>query len=327
MNVILGVDVGATTIAAGLVTRAGDVVHSAQRPTHAEGAGTAVKTMLQLIEEQLAEAERRGARVEGVGVGLPGVVDPANGSMLVAPANGVPEFHHVPITEEVRRVTNLPAFVENDGNALALGEWTFGAARGMHSLVLFALGTDVGGGIIVKDEIFRGAHGYGAELHSLTVKFDGEPCHCGARGCLGAYVAGRAIAAAARRQLASGAPSALAALAGGDPAAVTAAHVFDAAARGDAVADAIVRRACAALGAGIATMVGSLDPELVVVTGGVAQSLVPLVDEVLRAAAAHTLPPALPHTRIRVTAGTKRDTVRGGAAVVLYHQARNRAAR
>jgi glucokinase len=320
MNVILGVDVGATTIAAGLVTHDGEIAHSVQRPTHADGPGTAVKALLELVHEQVAEAERRRLVVDGIGVGLPGVLDLATGTMLAAAGNSVPEFERVPVAEEIQRVTGLPAFVENDANALALAEWMFGAGRGTRSLVVLVIGTDVGGGIIVERRLLRGAHGYAGEFHSLPVQLDGEPCYCGGRGCLGAYVGGRALATAAARRLAGGARSSLGALAGGDPANVTAAHVFEAAAGGDEIAGALVKRACIALGAGVAAIVASLNPEMVVITGGVAQSLVRLEDEVRRRVAAYTLAPALARTRLHVTGRTKRDTVRGGAALVLYHR-------
>jgi len=327
MKAILGLDVGATTLAAGFVTLDGHVLHAVQRPTHADGAGTAVKGLLGLVETMVAEAGRRDLTLEAVGIGLPGAIDPMLGTMLAPPCNLVPEFRDIPLVEEVQRMTGLPTFVDNDANALALAEWRFGEARGSRSLVLFAIGTEVGGGLILDGALVRGAHGFAGELHGLVVNLDGERCQCGSRGCLGSYVAGRALAGEAQRQLAAGAPSVVLALAGGDVEAVTALHVFQAAAAGDAMAGGLVDRACAALGAGIASVINSLNPDVVVVTGGVAQSLAPLADTVRRHAADYALPASFARTRIHVIGCDKRSSVRGGAAVVLHHRVSTPAAR
>jgi len=320
MNAILGLDVGATTTAAGLVTHDGDVLHAVERPTHADGAGTAVKTVLDLVETMIAEAERRGLALDGVGIGLPGVIDQATGTMLAPPYNLTRDLAEVPLAEEVHRLTGLPAFVENDANALALAEWTFGVARGSRSLVLFAIGTEVGGAILVDGALLRGAHGFAGELHHLIVNFDGALCECGARGCLGAYVAGRALGAEARRQLTAGVRSSVLELAGGAVGGVTARHVFQAAAGGDAMAHALVDRACVALAAGIGSVVGALNPDVVVIAGGVAQSLAPLADRLRAYVAGYGPALTSPTVRIHIVGGGKGASVRGGAALVLSHR-------
>jgi glucokinase len=322
-SVIMGIDVGGTTTAAGLVTADGEVRFAAERPTHGNGPGTAVKTLLGLVEEVAAEAERRQLAVEAVGLGLPGVIDRASGTMLAAPGNRVPEFVGVPIGDEIREIARAPVVVENDANALALGAWTFGPGRGADSLVLLAIGTEIGGGIIRDGELLRGAHGSAGEFHALVVNYEGERCHlCGVRGCLGLYVGGRAIAEEARRRLAAGAPSCLLDLVGGAVEAVRSEDVFRAAAAGDAMAVAIVRRACVALGAAITSIVGSLDPDVVVVTGGVARSLVALAEEIHRATGHSGLSPVLTKARIHIVDATKTQTVLGAAAAVLHERAR-----
>lgn len=321
MNAILGVDVGATTIAAGLVTHAGEVLQTVQRPTHVDGAGTVVKTLLALVEELVAVADERGLTIDGVGVGVPGVVDVERGLISVAPpGNRVRELRDVPIAEEISRITGLPAFVENDANALALAESMFGVARAARSLVLFAIGTEIGGGLVLDGHLVRGARGLAAELHNVPVKFDGARCRCGGRGCLGAYVGGRVIAEEARRRVADGTRSSVVELAGGDADAVTSRQVFQAATLGDPMARAVVDAACDALAAGIGVVIGCLDPEVVVVTGGVAQSLVPLADAMRRRVADYSMPLEIPPTRIEIVSGGKGQSVRGGAALFLYHR-------
>ena len=154
----------------------------------------------------------------------------------------------------------MPVFVDNDVNALALAEWTWGAGRGARSLVMLALGTGVGGGIILDGRLHRGQSGFGGELGHVPIDFDGPPCICGGRGCLKAYVSGTDIALRGGERL-------------GRP--VGAAEVFRLAAAGDAAADAIVEEACAALGAGLAIIVNGLNPERVLLAGSVAKSLRP----------------------------------------------------
>jgi len=322
-HAIIGVDIGATTMAAGLVTRTGDVLHAIQCPTHRDGPGTALGTLLGCVRELLAHATTRRLVVDGVGIGVAGVVDPDKGTMQPHPHNGLPELAHVSLVDEVRQVTSVPVFVDNDANALALAEWTFGVGRDAHSLVLMAIGTAIGGGIIAGDRVLRGANGSAGELHAIPIAFDGRLCFCGARGCLGAYVEGWAIAGEARERLAGGAPSSLPAMTGGDAARITPELVFQAAAAGDPLAKSIVDGVCDALGAGIAVVVNTLNPEVVVVTGGVARSLVALEAEVRQRVAAYTFARGvLATTRIHVVAGDKHQTMRGGAALVLYEASR-----
>jgi glucokinase len=318
-SAIIGIDLGATTIAAGLVTPGGEVLHALQRPTHRDGRGTALAALLGLVQELLTDARAQGRVVEGIGIGVAGIVDSRTGTMRPHPHNHLPELANVSLVEAVRAVSGLPVFVDNDANALALAEWMFGVGRGTHSLVLVAIGTAIGGGIVLADTLVRGARGAAGELHGIPVNVEGRACFCGARGCLGAYVEGRSIVAEARDRLAAGAPSSLPGLIGGDPARLTPELVFQAGLAGDPLAKAIVDGVCQSLGAAMAFIVNTLDPEVVVVTGGVARSLVPLADEVRRCAASHTVTAAaLPAARIHVIPGDKRQTVRGGAALMLY---------
>ena len=148
MTVTLGIDVGATTISGGIVTDAGEVVAVVREATAARGPGNAVGTVLAVIDELGAEADRRGLALNGVGIGLPGLVDAEKG-LMTSTMNLVPEFAHVPLAGDVRARTGLPTFVDNDVNAQALGEWTFGLGRGASSLVLLALGTAVGGSLVI----------------------------------------------------------------------------------------------------------------------------------------------------------------------------------
>jgi glucokinase len=316
-RVVIGADVGATTTAAGLVTEAGEVLSVVRVATHGRGPGTAVPALLGAIEQLVEQARRENMTLEAIGIGLAGLVDTRRG-MMVGSTNFVPEFTDLPLADRLRDTAGIPVFVDNDANALALGEWTFGVGRGSPSMALLAVGTGVGGAIIVGGKLVRGHGGCAGEFGFITVDFHGAPYRSTTPGSLNAYASGEALAFSVREAVPRGEAANVLALAGGDPGQVSAAHVFRAAATGDAFAGALVERACQALGAAIGTIINTLDPGLVVVTGGVANSLVHLETRLREFTARYAEPRALSHTRVRILTSDKSRTVLGGAALALY---------
>jgi glucokinase len=320
-EVILAVDVGGTTTTAGAVTHHGEVLLDEQAPTHRAGPDTATRTVLDLLDAIHQEARNRGWPLTGIGIGVPAVVDAARG-IVGEEAAHVLDLRGQPLGDMLSQRFAVPAFVDNDVNALALAEYSFGCGRGARSLVVLAPGTGFGAGIVLDDRLVRGAHGFGGELGHVPVKFDGRPCWCGGHGCLAVYASGRGIAEAARQRVAgTSVATTLRPQAGHDPLAITARDVFAAAAAGDALADAIIGEACQALGAMIGIIVNGLNPEIVVITGGVAAAYAPLEKRVLAAAAAYAFGRALAQTQVRIFPGDKRVTMRGAAALVLYELA------
>jgi glucokinase len=320
-RVLIGADVGATTIAAGLVSESGDVLSVVRQATHGRGRGTAAETLVAVVTELAQEARRRGLTLEGVGIGLPGLVDTRKG-MIISAGNMVPEFFGIPLASQLESALRVPVFVDNDVNALALGEWRFGAGRDVRSLALLAIGTGVGGAMIVNGQLLRGAGGSAGEFGHVPIDFRGPACVCGGRGCLCLYVAGELMARAARERIDELTPSPLITLAGGERARITAELVFAAADQGDVMARELVDAGCQALGAGIASIVNTLDPGLVIVTGGVARSFAALESDVLHAVKMYALAEPLAHTRIQIVGADKRRTVLGGAALALYELGR-----
>jgi predicted NBD/HSP70 family sugar kinase len=308
MSAIIGIDVGSTTMSGGLVTTEGEILATIQAPTPRNG--RAMNVLLEVVDRLLVDASARSLDLLGVGVGLAGLVDAEKG-MLRSSANHIPELHDLPLADRLGAHTGLAAFVDNDVNALALAESTFGLGRGASSLVVLAIGTGIGGGIILNSELVRGTSGYAGEFGHMTVNFRGPLCSvCGGRGCMAAYIDGTQLAAQARTLMAP--------RPGRDPEVITAAMVFEAAAAGDRLATRIVDEACEALAAGLGAIVNAFNPEIIVVTGGVAQSLVSLEADIVRRIAAHALGPALEQARIAIVPSDKRTTVLGGAALVLY---------
>lgn len=304
-SVAIGVDVGGTTTAGGLVTAEGVVLAHFQEPTHARGR-SALETVLDLLERLEREAAARGLAPAGIGIGVPGTVDAENG-VIGADIHYAPELARVPLAATIRERLDRPVFVDNDVNVLALGEWMFGAARGARSLVVLALGTGVGGGIIVEGRLHRGQGGYGGELGHVPINFDGRPCICGGRGCLKTYVSGTDIALQGRERLKHD---------------VAAAEVFRLALDGDPTAREIVDEVCQALGAGLAVVVNGLNPERLLLAGSVAKSLRPLESEVRARLARYAFAGAVATTRLEILSVDKDATVRGGAALVHYESQR-----
>jgi glucokinase len=317
-SAILGVDVGGTTTAVGLVTRAGEVTVDASAPTRA-GACDPVDTIVRLIAQVTESAGEWARSIAAVGVGVPGPVDAERG-IIGEPVTHVPELAGRALAAELGGHVGLPVFVDNDVNALALGEATLGAARGARSLVVLSTGTGIGAGIVLEGRLVRGAAGFGGELGHTPVNFDGPRCWCGLRGCLAFYASGRGIADIARSRVEGGARTALLDAAGGDAAGITAAMVFGAAQDGDGLAGSIVDEACQALGAMMGTIVNGLNPEVLIVTGGVVESFARLEAKILSAAGEYAFPQALAATRIAIVPGDKRSSVRGAAALALYEQ-------
>src|SRR5439155_15389301 len=187
-----------------------------------------------------------------------------------------------------------PVFVDNDVNVLALGEWMFGAGRGTRSLVVLALGTGVGGGIILEGRLHRGQGGFGGELGHVPINYDGRPCICGGRGCLKTYASGTDIAEMGSERLQRP---------------VTAAEVFALAAAGDGAAAEVVDGVCQALGAGPAVIGNGLNPERLLLAGSVAKSLRPLERQVRGWLERYAFARALATTRIEILDRDKDATV------------------
>ncbi|HEY3064863.1 MAG TPA: ROK family protein [Methylomirabilota bacterium] len=320
-DVFIGVDVGATSLSGGLVTGDGEVLQVLERRTREDGAGTTLDRILAVIAALLAEARGRGISVAGVGIGLPGIVDVDKG-MMPADVYLVPDLEKVPIAERIREATGLPVFLDNDVNALALAEHRFGAGRGVASLAVLALGTGPGGALVLNGELVRGRNGYAGEFGHMPVLLDGPPCVCGGHGCLAVFVSHPAMSRRARLAATEHPESGLCALAGGDPSAITPRIIFAAAADGDPVATALVDRACEALGAALGIILNGFNPDVVVVTGGMAAALVPLERDILRRTARYAFDRVLADTTIRIVPSSKRETVRGGAALVMYESER-----
>jgi glucokinase len=262
----IGIDVGGTRMAAGLVDRKGRMVAEAKVLTPRTGPFAVVDAIVDLADE--VSAGHKASEVAGIGVGLPAQVDFVRQSVEFStnlPLTGVD------VRSLVASKSKHPVTLDNDVHMAALGEMRFGAASGWRHFVMVTVGTGVGGAIIAEGKLYRGYRGLGGEIGHTVVELDGRPCPCGGVGHLEGYVARPAIAAAGAEYAATYKGARVAELAGGDPANVTAENVIVAAREGDAECKRILAHAAHTLGRGLVGIVNLLNPQLIVIGGGVAE--------------------------------------------------------
>ncbi len=271
----IGVDVGGTKVLAGVVDGTGQVLAQARRATPADDTAKTLRMIAEVVIE-LAQAHP----VRAVGIGAAGWIDAARSTVQFAPNLA---WRNEPLRDDIAAQVDLPVIVENDANAAAWAEFEFGAgADASDTMVLFTVGTGIGGGIILGGELLRGAHGIAGELgHTVSVP-DGHPCGCGRLGCLEQYASGNAMVRFARHTATHDPASArvLLDLAAGDPAAITGVMVTTAAREGDAAALSAFDQIGTWLGSAMADVVQVLDPQVIVIGGGVSEAGNVLLDPV-----------------------------------------------
>ncbi len=263
MALAIGVDIGGTKVAAGVVDEAGKVLETVRRPTPGHDVDETEDTICAVVGELSARH-----RVVAVGIGAAGWIATDRATVLFSPHLA---WRNEPLRDALGDRIGLPVVVENDANAAAWAEYRYGAAQGERVVCCVTLGTGIGGGLVVSGVLFRGAHGVAAEYGHMAIVPGGRRCACGNRGCWEMYASGRALARDAR-ELAEVSPVAaerLLELAGGEPAQLTGEHVTVAAREGDPAAMEIFIEMDRWLGRGIANLAAVLDPTVVVIGGGV----------------------------------------------------------
>lgn len=271
MTVNLGIDVGGTGIKGAAVAEDGTLSHRSERVTPAHDVDAIAGTIADLVRDLADGCQHEGAEVGAVGVACAGFVDAAGGTVLFAPNLA---WRDAPLKERLDGLVGRPVFLENDANAAAWGEFRFGGASHADDMMLVTVGTGVGGGIVSEGELLRGSEGIAAEIGHLRVVPDGNRCGCGNKGCLEAYASGSALVREGRELVRGGSPhaGALSDLCGGDPEQLTGYLITQAATDGDAAATELFADLGRWLGEGVASLVAVLDPELIVIGGGVSEA-------------------------------------------------------
>lgn len=275
----IGVDIGGTKIAAGLVDTRGRIVMHTRWPMVARrSAQEGLAAVLCAIKAVRVSEAARSAHLNGVGIGTPGNIDPAEGRIVKA--TNLPCWINYPLAAKVAEATGLPVRLDNDGNAAALAEAVWGAGAGYHSVFCVTLGTGIGTGIVTNGRVLHGRTGSAGEGGHVVINFNGPKCPCGKRGCIEQYAAGPAIARRARAQLAETKPahharkrlalqSKMLELAEGRVQNVTAEIVGEAALAGDLLATRVLQETAGYLAIWLGNIIDLLEPDIIVIGGGI----------------------------------------------------------
>ena len=283
MKKFIGCDLGGTNLRAAIVdVENGDVMHHMSIPTLArEGHDAVMDRMADLFLHVIQAAGLQKEEIGGIGIGVPGVLDLEKGEVLFLP-NLPGNWPHVPLQDTITRLTGLPTAMLNDVRSITNGEWRFGAGRGVNTVAVFAIGTGIGGGLVINGQLHLGMGGTGGELGHTMIDFNGPRCGCGNNGCLEAYASGPAITAMGIKAVAQGLTTQIGEMCGFDLNQINPELIAKAAEIGDAIARDIYEKAGLYIGVAAANMCASIGPQRIIIGGGVAQAGELLLDPIRR---------------------------------------------
>jgi glucokinase len=280
-ELIIGVDIGGTKVAAGLVDPSGTIQRQIRTPmvSH-EDARAGLAAVRNAIDALLAGERKDAAKIRGIGICAPGPLDPVSGTVINPP--NVPCWRNFPLSHEIEKIYGVKVTIDNDANAAALAEAMWGSGQGYRQIFYATVGTGIGTGIVFDGRIYHGRTGAAGEGGHNTIDFRGPRCGCGKPGCIEAFACGPAIASRARTKLAecSSEGAALLELAGGNIDNVTTAMVGQACASGDPVARKIMDETVEFLSIWLGNMIDLLDPDAIIIGGGVSAMLNPFFPDI-----------------------------------------------
>lgn len=281
-DLVIGVDVGGTKVAAGLVDPSGEILCHARNPMVSNnGAASALAAVTQAIETTSDYAVRiAGAHnlIRGVGICSPGPLNPKTGVVLNPP--NLPCWRNFPLAAEIAHIYRVRVKVDNDANAAGLAESLWGSGRDYRNVFYVTIGTGIGTAVVFDRKIYHGRTGAAAEGGHMTIDYKGPRCGCGKPGCIEVLASGPAIARRARAKIENGRASSLLDLAGGKLDHVTSKMIGEAALAGDAVASDVLRETVEMLSFWFSNIVDLLEPDVMIVGGGVASMLKPFLGEI-----------------------------------------------
>ncbi len=262
-EVIIGVDLGGTNLKAGVLTDDGEILHRCQRRTESDKGPEKVCDNIAAAVKECRKAASENQHVAGIGIGTPGPLDLSQGVVRFAP--NLPGWDDVPLRDMIQERTGLRCVMENDANAAALGEQWLGAGHGCSSLVLFTLGTGIGGGIVLDGEVWHGYDDGAGEIGHMSIDPEGPRCGCGSWGCIEAFASATGMVRRMEQAIESGTNTCLADTRGD----LTAKKIYEAAVDGDAAASKNIHMTGYYLGVAVSNIMHILNPEVVVFSGGV----------------------------------------------------------
>ena len=315
---VVGVDMGGTKILAAVISAEGEIVQQAKRATKPKkGPEEVIERITRCIREAIDSAELNPSQIRAIGIGSPGPLDPETGVIIFAPNLG---WSNVPLKAKLEANLSIPTFVDNDVNVGTLGEYAFGAGQGVKNLVGIFVGTGIGGGIILDGKLFHGVNKTAGEVGHMIVEAKGPRCGCGNFGCLEAVASRTAITRDLQKAiLKKGKKSKLTELNGGNLDLIRSKAIARAVKQGDKPTIKVVQRAAKYLGISVASIVHFLNPEMVVLGGGVVEAMGDsLLDPIRHAAAEYALPTTM--DGVQIVAATLGDNAGVIGASVLARE-------
>ncbi|HHX60943.1 MAG TPA: ROK family protein [Epulopiscium sp.] len=265
----IGIDLGGTNIAIGLVNTEGEIVKDKSIPTLKErGIEVICQDMIELCKDLMRQNNLTKEDIHSIGIGTPGTVDSEKGIIVYANNIAIDNF---PITKIMRDSLDIPVYVANDADCAALGEVTAGAAKGCTNAVILTLGTGVGGGLVLNGEIYKSSFPGAGELGHHVIAYDGRQCNCGRKGCFEVYGSATALISDAQEAAKNNPDSKLNYYIGGDISKMNAKIPFDAAQGGDVIAQGVVDQYLNYLACGISNVINIFKPEMIIIGGGVSR--------------------------------------------------------
>ena len=313
-KVAIGVDIGGTSVKLGVVDGAGKLLMRDNFSTkELKGRKAMIKKLVECIQALVKQAEAKGMKVRGVGVGAPGPIEVEKGFVYFFP--NIPGWKNTPFKQLLEKRLKMPVRIDNDANAMALGEYLFGAGKGADSLVALTLGTGIGGGIVMNGKLFHGHTYSAAEMGHMVINEKGPLCACGNRGCVETYVGNGYFAAEVKRRLNAGAKSILSQwIKKGEV--LTPLLVKQAAWKGDDFSKKMWEETAEHLATALAALVNILNPERIVIGGGISQQAGVLFKPLIRALNRKAFPIAVRSVKV-VPAKLGADAGLIGAAALI----------
>ncbi len=264
MRYYAGIDLGGTYIKLSVIDETGNI-HRKEKTETPKGSEY-IKTVEMIARSVRELASKGGVRLEGAGIGSPGVIDGKKGIVVTSNNLG---WENRPLAKDLSVALEMPVYLTNDANAAALGEYAFGAGKKYESLVLLTLGTGIGSGIVIDGKLFEGNCGAGAELGHMTIRCDGMGCSCGRRGCYEMYASASALVRQTKQAMRENKLSRMWKLCGGKLSAVDGKTAFEAARLGDTAAEQVLEKYIGYLAEGIADIINIFRPQAILLGGGI----------------------------------------------------------
>ncbi len=314
----IGIDLGGTSIKLGIVTNTGKLIKKIQTRTEADkGPKTVLANIKYGINDLISIASDKKIKIDGIGIGCPGVVTPGRG--IVENPPNLPGWGRVNVGKFIGTEFKKRVYVDNDANAAAIGELMFGSGKNFKSFIMITLGTGVGGGIVINKKIYHGDFGAAGEIGHISIDYNGPKCNCGSYGCIEAYAGNLYLRERVRNELKKHLDSKIWKLINNDLSKVSPRNIQLAAELGDRYAQGVIEELGVHLGSAFASLCNVLDISVFIMGGGIAGFGKPLFDSIRQTISKRVMAPIRPRVRV-LPAKLKNDAgIKGASALVFHH--------